>query len=80
MSHGYEIHMHGNTVNNYVISLCDDIVTRLTVVIILKYIEIKLLGCITQTNMVLQVNYTSKTNKQRHKRDQICGYQRRGVR
>ena len=46
MSHGYEILMHGNTVNSYVISLCDDIVTRLTVVIILKYIEIKLLGCI----------------------------------
>ena len=38
----------------------------------MDYIKIK--------NFYLQVNYTSKTNKQTYrKRDQICGYQRRGL-
>ena len=44
------------------------------------YRNIKSLGCVTRTSIVLQVNYTSKTNKQTHrKRDQICGYPRQGV-
>ena len=35
--------------------------------------------CEPGTNIVLQVNYTSKTNKQTHReRDQIYGYQRWG--
>ena len=33
--------------------------------------NIESLGCVTETNIVLQVNYTSKTNKV-IKKDQIC--------
>ena len=39
------------------------------------------LCCITRTNTVWEVNYTSKSNKQtQRKRDQICGEPRQGVR
>ena len=35
--------------------------------------------CVPGTNILLQVNQTSKTNKQTHrKKDQICGYQKWG--
>ena len=35
--------------------------------------------CVTETNSVSWVNYTSKTNRLTHrKRDQNCGYQKRG--
>ena len=45
--------------------------------IILKCIEIPITGA----NIVLWVNYPSNTSKQTHrKRDEISGYQRRGVR
>ena len=44
------------------------------------YRNIKLLCCVTETNIVLQVNYTSKTSKKNsQKRDQICGHQKWGV-
>ena len=40
------------------------------------YRNIKSLGCITGTNVVLQDKYISKTNKRSHRKgDQICGYQ-----
>ena len=38
------------------------------------YRNIKPLCCVTGTNIVLQVTYTSKTNKLIKKTDQICGY------
>ena len=41
------------------------------------YRNIKSLFCAPGTNIVLWINYTSKTNKQAHsKRDQICKYWR----
>ena len=41
--------------------------------------NIESLCCVTGTNIVLSANYTSKTNKQGHrKRNQICGYQGAG--
>ena len=39
------------------------------------YRNIKSLYCVTGANIVLQVNYTTITNKQTNrKKDQICGY------
>ena len=44
------------------------------------YRNIESLCCVPGTNIVLQISYTSKTNKQTHrKRDEICGYQRWGM-
>ena len=43
------------------------------------YRNIKSLCYIPGTNIVLQVNYISKTNKLVEKRDQICGHQRGGL-
>ena len=43
------------------------------------YRSIKLLCCVTGTNIALQVNYTLKTKQIHRKIDQICGYQRQGV-
>ena len=40
MSHRYEMYSMGNIVNNYVIALYGDMVTKLIVMIILKCIEI----------------------------------------
>ena len=47
-----------------------------------KYRNIESLCCVTGTNIVLQVNYTSKPKQANlqtdRKRDQICGYQMPG--
>ena len=46
-------------------------------IIFLKYGQIESLGCVTGSDMVLQVNFTSRTYGQTHgKRDQMCAYQR----
>ena len=67
----------GNIVNNYVISLYGDISYQAYRGDDFEvYKNIESLCCVTGTNIVLQV-YTSKTNKQSHrKRDQISSYQR----
>ena len=39
------------------------------------YTDTESLCCVTRTNLELQVNYTSKTDKL-IERDQICGYHR----
>ena len=87
MSHRDEMFSEGNIANNNAILLtnnktngnqtnCGDH--------FVMYRNIKSLCCVPGTTIVLQVNYTSKTNKQANiqthrKRDQICGYQRQGV-
>ena len=43
------------------------------------YRSIKLLCCVTGTNIALQVKCTLKTKQIHRKRDQICGYQRQRV-
>ena len=70
----------GNVVYKYVISLatyCNQIYRHDPFEM---YRNTKLLCCIIEINMVLQVSYTSETNKQIHrKRDQNFCYQRQGV-
>ena len=39
------------------------------------YRNLESLCCVTGTNIVFQVNYTSKTNSEK---DEVCGYQRWG--
>ena len=66
MSHRYEMYSVRNTVSNYVISLYGDMVTRLDQTYCGDQFEMyrnnKSLCCVKGTNIVLQVNYTSKTN------------------
>ena len=46
-------------------------------IIFLKYGHIESLGCITGSDIVLQVSFTSRMYGQTHgKRDQMCAYQR----
>ena len=66
MSQGDEMYSMGNIANNNVISSYDD--------------RCKLdLCCAPGTNIVLEVNYTSKNPQTHRKREQICGYRRRGM-
>ena len=79
MRHGYEMYSVGNIGNNYVKSLVTDGNQIYCGDHFEMYRNIESLCGIPGANIVLQVNYTSKTNKQTHrKRDQICGYQRWG--
>ena len=64
MSHGYEMYSVGNIVNNYVISLVTNGKQAYHDDHFQLYRNIKLLCYIQGTNIGLQVNYTSKTNKQ----------------
>jgi len=61
--HGYKMNSVSKTAGNYAISLKGwHIITRLIMVIILKGIEIPN-HCATGTNIMLDVNCTSKTEK-----------------
>ena len=71
MSHRYEIYTVRNMANNYVMPL--------HVIYHSDHFEmyriIDSLCYTTGTNIMLWVNYTSKTNKQIHRKiGQICGY------
>ena len=64
--HGYNMNSVSKTAGNYAISLKGwHIITRLIMVIILKGIEIPN-HCATGTNIMLDVNCTSKTEKLTH--------------
>ena len=63
MSRGHEIYSVGNIVNNYVISLVTDSNQTYHGDYFEMYRNIESLCCTTGTNIVLQVNYTSKANK-----------------
>ena len=53
MTRGHEIYSVENTVNNYGLSLCGDIITRLIIVIIFEmHRNIKSLCCLAGTNIV----------------------------
>ena len=70
-----------NTVNGYVISFYSE---YHSLIYCSDYFEVygstESLCSVIGANIVLQVNYTSKTNKQAYRnRNSICGHQKRGM-
>ena len=77
MSHGYEMYSVGNIVSNCNISVWWHIITTHCDHHFEMHRNIESLCCVMRNNIVLQVNYTSKTSEQIDKKKRsIYGYQR----
>ena len=69
----------GNVVHNYAIPLCGNMITGLSVVIVLKCIEIWN-HCVVYQELTQCCRSLYFKNKQTHRnRDWVCGYQRWGM-